>query len=190
MIMRVISGKFKYKTLLSPQGNNVRPTTDRIKETIFNILSSKGKVGAISVLDLFGGSGALGIESLSRGAVKAVFVDKNGDSIKLIRKNLENVGAISDTYEVYKVDYAFALKKLAGQHFDLIFADPPYAAGYEKDIMDSILKYDILSRDGVLMIEHDAFNRFDVPEKFVFDRRLCGVTGVTFLSYREDYCEK
>lgn len=190
MIMRVISGKFKYKTLMSPQGNNVRPTTDRIKETIFNILSSRGKIGAIYALDLFGGSGALGIESLSRGATKVVFVDKNADSVKLIRENLANVGALKETYEVYKVDYAFALKKLAGKRFDLVFADPPYAAGLEKDIMELVLKYDILSHNGVLVIEHDVTNAFEVSEKFQADRRACGNTGLTFLTYKEGYSEE
>ena len=110
--MRVISGLFKYKALYSPQDNKVRPTTDRIKETLFNILSSKNKTGQVFVLDLFSGSGALGIESLSRGATKVIFIDKSKDSFALTNKNLAHVGANKDSYEVYNVDYEFGLKKL------------------------------------------------------------------------------
>lgn len=108
--MRVISGKFKYKQLYAPENNLVRPTTDRIKETLFNILASKGVAGTVTVLDLFAGSGALGIESLSRGAEKVVFIDKSRDSIKLLNKNLAHVGADPKTYEIYNVDFEFALK--------------------------------------------------------------------------------
>jgi 16S rRNA (guanine966-N2)-methyltransferase len=86
--MRVISGKFKYKLLYNPKDDRVRPTTDRIKETLFNIVASKDKVDGVFVLDLFAGSGALGIESISRGASKVVFIDKDRDSFALVQQNL------------------------------------------------------------------------------------------------------
>ena len=86
--MRVISGKFKYKLLFNPKDNRVRPTTDRIKETLFNILSSKEKTGNVLVLDLFAGSGALGLEALSRGANKAILCDKSYEAIEIIKKNI------------------------------------------------------------------------------------------------------
>ncbi len=180
--MRVISGKFKYKQLYAPENNLVRPTTDRIKETLFNILASKGVAGTVTVLDLFAGSGALGIESLSRGAEKVVFIDKSRDSIKLLNKNLAHVGADPKTYEIYNVDFEFALKKLKNRGFDMIFADPPYAAGLEEKIIGLIDKYGVLATDGVLIIEHDSKNKFSISP-FVSDERICGSSSLSFLTY-------
>lgn len=180
--MRVISGKYKGRKLLPPQDQRVRPTTDRIKETLFNILSSKGVVGAITALDLFGGSGAVGIESLSRGAEKVVFIDKSADSIKLIKYNLQHVGAKDADWEIYAVDYAFALKKLRGRKFDFIFADPPYNATFEDSIVFLVKKFELLSENGVLVIEHSNEVKFKT-DGFVVDKRDCGFTQLSFLEY-------
>ena len=182
--MRVISGKFKYKMLYAPENNLVRPTTDRIKETLFNILASKGVSGEVIALDLFSGSGALGIESLSRGAEKVVFIDKSRDSVKLIDKNLAHVGADPESYEVYNVDYEFALKKLKNRRFDVIFADPPYAAGLERKIIELTDRYGVLALGGVLVIEHDSSVKLPVSP-FVADERECGNTTLSFLTYPE-----
>ena len=187
--MRVISGKYKYKPLFSPDGNSVRPTTDRIKETIFNILSSRGFVGNVTVLDLFSGSGALGIESLSRGAEKVIFIDKSKDSFNLTKKNLEFVGAEKDSYEIYNVDYEFALKKLKSKHFDLIFVDPPYALRIENKILDLIKKFDVLSENGLIMIEHDAKNVFK-DNDFDIDCRKCGSMSISFLTYKKEEADE
>lgn len=178
--MRVISGIYKYKALFSPQDNNVRPTTDRIKETLFNILSARDKTGQVFVLDLFSGSGALGIESLSRGAQKVVFIDKSKDSFVLTKKNLVHVGADPNFYEVYNVDYEFGLKKLKNKHFDLIFVDPPYNLRIENKILDLILRYDVLSDDGLVVIEHDVKNEFK-HNGFIIETRKCGNTALSFL---------
>lgn len=178
--MRVISGKFKYKLLYSPEDNRVRPTTDRIKETLFNMLASRGSVGAVTVLDLFAGSGALGIESLSRGAEKVVFIDKNRDSFKLLTKNLAHVGADPRSYETYNVDYAFALKKLKGRKFDVIFIDPPYAAGLENDVVRLIGVYGLLSECGVAVVESDVSTKFDFYG-FEANEKPCGNTKLTVL---------
>lgn len=181
--MRVISGKFKYKLLYNPKDNRVRPTTDRIKETLFNIVSSKGKTDNVFVLDLFAGSGALGIESISRGAVKVVFIDKDKDSFALVQQNLKHVGASPDEYEVYNVDYEFGLKKLKDKEFDLIFIDPPYALHIETKVLELIKKYNVLAKDGLIVIEHDTKNTF-VDNDFDFDTRKCGSMSLSFLTYK------
>lgn len=183
--MRVISGKFKGRKLGSPSDERVRPTTDRIKETLFNILSSKNPDGYGLVLDLFGGSGAVGIESISRGADKVIFIDRDPDSVKLIKDNLNHVGAKSEEYEVYNVDYEFALKKLRGKKFDFIFADPPYALGLERKIAELIKKHDLLSDKGVLCVEHssDKKVKFDGYDE---DKRECGYTVLSFLTYKKE----
>ena len=189
--MRVISGKFKGKKLFAPADNRVRPTTDRIKETLFNILASKGLCGEVTVLDLFGGSGALGIEAMSRGAVKTVFIDKDPTSVGLIKTNLAHVGAKPCDYEIYNVDYAFALKKLKDKRFDVIFADPPYAAGLETVIAETIAKYNVLSSGGALVIEHSSEVNFEAAA-YDEDRRVCGNTVLSFLTLKstEEYQEE
>ena len=178
--MRVIGGKFKGKKLLSPSGREVRPTTDRIKETVFNILYSKGyPVANCGVLDLFAGGGALGIEALSRGAGLAVFVDKNPASIALIKSNLANIGT---TAEIYTADYAKALEKLRGRSFEMIFLDPPYGDGLIGKALDYIIKYDILALDGIIIAETSSQKGLpEVPNGFIIDERRFGNTSVSFL---------
>ena len=185
--MRVIAGKFKGKPLFSPKGNNARPTTDRVKETLFNILYSMDCIDEAKVLDLFAGSGALGIEALSRGASQCVFVDIDKKSVALLKKNLENVGASKPKYRVLHADYKKAVMLLTDQRFDLIFIDPPFKAHNEKAIVDLILGSDILSEDGVIVIEHEVQNDLaglktdNLPIKI--DTRVLGNTALTFLTY-------
>lgn len=177
--MRVISGKYRGKKLFSPEGNDVRPTTDRIKETVFNILCAKSDFCGAAVLDLFSGTGSLGIEAISRGATTAVFVDKSRDSIELTKKNLAHVGIVA---EVYNTDFKVALKKLYGRQFDFIFVDPPYFGKNEQDIFDLILKYDLLTQNGIIFLEHST--KIGLPvlgERYIIDDRVCGNTSIAFL---------
>ena len=180
--MRVISGKFKGRKLFAPEGNSVRPTTDRIKETLFNILSSKMDFNDIVVLDLFCGSGALGVEAISRGAEKTIFVDASSKSCKLTKDNLLHICATDDEYELYCVDYKFAIKKLIGKKFNLILADPPYDLCIEDDIVRLIETNNILSDDGILVVEHSSSNSI-ISNEFLQETRYCGNTALTFLSY-------
>ena len=181
--MRVISGKYRGKKLFAPEGDDVRPTTDRIKETVFNILCAKSDFNEAKVLDLFSGSGALGIEAISRGATQVVFVDKSRDSIALTRKNLAHVGVSG---EVYNTDFKVALKKLSGRQFDFIFLDPPYFGKNEQEIFDLIEKYDLLTEKGIIFLEHST--KIDLPDtgkRYIIDNRSCGNTSITFLQRSE-----
>lgn len=178
--MRVISGKFKGKRLFSPTDNRIRPTTDRIKETMFNILFSKG-ADFQDMLDLFSGSGALGIEALSRGANNAVFIDRDANSIKLTKENLSHVGA--NDYEIYHTDFTVALKKLKGRKFDVIFADPPYSLRLESKIIEGVMENELLKADGILIIEHSKENELQIDSKsFIMDERYCGNTVLSFIT--------
>lgn len=182
--MRVISGKFKGKKLFSPQDDRVRPTTDRIKETLFNILYSKN-VCFGRVLDLFSGSGALGIEALSRGAESAVFIDIDADSIKLTENNLHHVGA--ENFEIYRTNFLTAMEKLKGRKFDVIFADPPYKLLLEKKILSGIEENALLSENGILIIEHSKENKLQIDAKrYIIDERLCGNTVLSFITVQEN----
>ena len=184
--MRVIAGTYRGKRLNAPQDRNVRPTTDRIKETVFNVLCNRYGIGA-RVLDLFCGSGALGIEALSRGAVECVFVDRDIASVRLTRSNL--IG-IKEHTEVYTADYKVALSKLS-QPFDLILIDPPYADTAAYDAIAMIDEKKLLGLDGVIFAEHSRENNFiNFPASFIIDTRDCGNTRISFLTYPRECHEE
>ena len=167
---------------MSPPDKNVRPTTDRIKETVFNILLSRYTVGGV-VLDLFCGSGALGIEALSRGAERAFFVDKSTESVKLTQQNLKG---INEPYSVYNTDYKIALSKLTDK-FDLILLDPPYHDGLERDALNTIIERGLLNKGGVIFVEHLRENNLiNLPSSYIIDTRNCGNTSISFITQSED----
>lgn len=152
--MRIISGKKRGLKLLSPVDYSVRPTTDKIKESIFNILFEIDYNSI--VLDLFCGSGAIGIEFLSRGAKKVYFCDFSEDSLKTTKKNLENSGFLDKSIIINK-DYMDCLNYFYnnGLKFDYIFLDPPYKYEYIKKALDFIWNNNILKEDGIIIIETD-----------------------------------
>ncbi|MEA2436234.1 MAG: rRNA (guanine966-N2)-methyltransferase [Thermoleophilaceae bacterium] len=119
--MRIVAGAYRGRRIEAPRGRATRPTSDRVREALFSIL---GPIDGVRVLDLFAGSGALGIEALSRGAAEAVFVDSDSRAVAMVRRNLAAVGAEAP---VYRSD-AFAWLGGAGGTFDLVFADPPYSS--------------------------------------------------------------
>lgn len=147
--MRIIAGKHRGRVLAQFAGKDVRPTPDRVKESLFQILSSR-LIGA-RVLDLFCGSGALGLECLSRGAGEAMFNDSSRESLALLRKNLT---ALRETGTVYNLDYKACLLGISGK-FDLIFCDPPYAEDYSEDILLLIAKRNLLKEGGLVVYESE-----------------------------------
>lgn len=180
--MRIISGKYRGKRLMAPEGKTTRPTSDKVRESVFNILISHGELGA-NVLDLFAGTGALGIEALSRGAETALFVDKSPEAASVVKKNLANMGV---TMPVYNTDWKVAVRKLAGRKFDLIFLDPPYALGIESELIRNIKAADLLTDDGCIVLEHSSsVTGFDVCG-YEADTRVYSDTSVTFLRRKND----
>ena len=123
--MRIISGSARGRKLFSPEGMDVRPTTDKVKESLFNIIQFE--LSGAAVLDLFAGTGQLGLEALSRGAAKAVFVDSSGKSLAVVKKNAELCG-FSDNARLVRSD-AFSYLSRAEERFDIVFLDPPYHNG-------------------------------------------------------------
>jgi len=152
--MRVIAGTARSLKLVAPEGLDVRPTIDRYKETVFNILNQR-VVGA-EVLDLFAGSGANGIEALSRGAASAVFVENGLKAIESIESNLKFT-KLFDKASLMKYDYTKALMVLKenGRQFDLIYLDPPFNSDYENQVITSILSEGLLADGGILVCESD-----------------------------------
>ncbi|OLS01722.1 16S rRNA (guanine(966)-N(2))-methyltransferase RsmD [Tissierella creatinophila] len=181
--MRVISGISKGHKLKSPKGQNTRPTEDRIKESLFNILGTLKKDSL--VLDLFAGSGAIGIEFLSRGANKAYFVDSSYESIKTVKENLEHTKFL-EYATIYKKDSigVISFLKDQGLKFDYIYIDPPFE---KHDLLFTVLehinRYHILHKDGVIMIEHEK--QLELDEAIInfekIDFRNYGSKSITFL---------
>lgn len=155
--MRVISGVAKGTILYTLEGNATRPTLDRVKEAIFNIIQMD--IQDSVVLDLFSGSGALGIEALSRGAKKAVLCDKSKSAINIIKSNLEKTHLEKDAI-VLQEDYNKALNFLKNKYqFDLIFLDPPYKEEYVKNAVEEIINLKLLNKSGKIIIETDDEER-------------------------------
>ena len=147
--MRVITGKARGVVLKTPNGMHTRPTSDRVKEALFSIIQFD--IPAARVLDLFGGTGQLGIEALSRDAKSAVFVDEREDACKLIRENLQKTHLESDA-RVVRSDY-MAFLRTCHEKFDIIFLDPPYAEVFLENSLKMITEIDILETGGIIVAE-------------------------------------
>ena len=180
--MRVITGKARGVQLKTPDGMTTRPTTDRVKEALFSIIQFE--IPTARVLDLFGGTGQLGIEALSRGAKSAVFVDAGEPACRLIRENLKRTKLESDA-KVIRADYLDYLKRCREQ-FDIIFLDPPYAEVFLENALKCITEIDILQSGGIIVTERPLGK--DLPWDFTgFTRSKDYKYGNTLLTiYRKD----
>ncbi len=147
--MRVISGKYKGKILKGISIIGTRPTMDRVKESMFAIIQNKVKNAVC--LDLFAGSGSLGIEALSNGAKECYFVDNGKDIINILKENLKNI----DNATIIQAHYKQAIKKI-DKKFDIIFLDPPYKENLINSSICDIIKYDILNKDGLIVCEYET----------------------------------
>lgn len=157
--MRVIAGTARRLKLKTLEGLDTRPTTDRIKETLFNMIA--GGLPSCTFLDLFAGSGGIGIEALSRGAKRAVFVEKNPKAFACVKENLAHT-KLSGQAETMQMDAFLALSRLAGSwRFDYIYLDPPYGKGLEKRVLACVADTGLLAEDGVIIIEAALDTAFD-----------------------------
>ena len=177
--MRVISGKVRGLKLITPPGEDTRPTLDRVKEAVFSMILPF--ITDAKVLDLFSGSGALGIESLSRGAQRAVFVDNSIDAINCVRSNV-NSAKFTDTSVIVQKN-AIGFLKDNKESFDIIFLDPPYLKNMYTETLENILENNALSPDGIIVLEYDyeAVN-FKIPNDFsIIKEKKYGRVGVMVL---------
>lgn len=185
--MRVIGGSARGRRLAAFAGRNIRPTSDRVREALFSILySRRGVLSDCRVLDLFAGSGALGIETLSRGAAHAWFVDNSRDSVAILRENLERCG-FSARATVVTQDIEKALPTLAGAGpFDVIFADPPYGRDHAATLLERIDRHGLLGSEGLLCLETAVAD--PVPSQTgrlsLLDQRRYGSTVIHFYHLR------
>ncbi|MCJ8190425.1 16S rRNA (guanine(966)-N(2))-methyltransferase RsmD [Sphingomicrobium aestuariivivum] len=170
--MRIIAGQHRGRPLVAPAGQATRPTSDRARETLFSMLTSRiGGFGELHVADLFAGSGALGLEALSRGAHRATFVDSDHAARRAIETNIDSLG-YGERATVLSGS-ALALPAPA-RPFDVIFADPPYAPGSGNAVVEAVAKAGWLVPGGWLAIESDAKDKIDAPGPFTLakDRKV------------------
>jgi len=184
--MRVIAGDARGRQLLTPKNLRVRPTADRVKEALFSILLSRlGELNGMRVLDIFAGTGNLGIEALSRGADHAVFIDSHRDSAEIIRKNLE-ITRYADKAKVVVQEAAAALKWLSRSEapFHLVFLDPPYSEGHTERLLELLSTSPLVDEGSTVVAEFSA--KEEIPRSFgrlkEGERRIYGDTALSFLT--------
>ncbi len=156
--MRIITGKAKGVRLFTLEGETTRPTAERVKEAVFSMLQLD--IEGRRVLDLFAGSGQMALEAISRGAESAVMVDKSKDANAIIRKNIEKT-RFSEQCRVFCMDYAEYVRRYAGERFDIIFLDPPYAAKLYAPALRALIKAEMLKPTSLIICESDASDIFD-----------------------------
>lgn len=181
--MRIITGTFKGRTLTIPKTDKVRPTSDRTKEGIFSVIAARRYFDNLRVLDLFAGSGNLGIEALSRGAGHCTFVDDEPAHIRHIQKTISAFGIEKSVYAL-TMDTADFIEQ-NNSRFDLVFADPPYDYYAMQELPDIILQNNTLAEDGWLILEHDKHNDFTKHPNCVFSKAY-GRTTVSIFTVSAD----
>ena len=181
--MRVITGIYKGRTLKTVKDLSVRPATDRVKQTLFDMLANRVEWEGARVLDLFAGSGSLGIEALSRSAAHVTFVESDSDALDFIEKNLETLGCVEAT-EILSMD-AMQFLRNTREHYDLIFADPPYEYKETTSIPTAVFTHNILKKHGYLLIEHAAKLAFSSTPLYQAEpSKKFGRTIVTFFQHQ------
>ena len=184
--MRVIAGDARGRQLLTPKNQRVRPTADRVKEALFSILLSRlGELDGMRVLDIFAGTGNLGIEALSRGADHAVFIDSHRESAEIIRRNLE-ITRYTGKARVVVQEAAAALKWLSRGEapFHLVFLDPPYGEGHTERLLELLSTSPLIDEGSTVVAEFSA--KEEIPRSFgrlkEGERRIYGDTALSFLT--------
>ena len=184
--LRIISGKARGTKLNTLEGIETRPTLDRVKESLFNILQNR--IYASKILDLFAGSGAIGLELLSRGAKEAILCDNSYKAVQIIKENVIKTH-FEDKTKIINNDYKNTLDMLKNEKFDIIFLDPPYESQFDIQAIKIIIDNDMLSKEGIIILETDnekekkeMIDKLDIN---VYDLRSYGRVSLFFLNRKE-----
>lgn len=184
--MRIISGKARGTKLYTLDGTATRPTLDRVKESLFNIIQND--IEDSTVLDLFSGSGAIGLEFLSRGAKGAVLCDSSKDAIKIIKQNVQKTH-FEEKVEVYNMEFTKLVERLQNQKFDIIYIDPPYDTDFIKISLEKIIEYELVNENTKIIVETDdetrILNQIEKMDVEITDKRKYGRATIIFLKYRK-----
>ena len=181
--MRIISGKARGTNLYTMDGTETRPTLDRVKESLFNIINNR--IFNSTVLDLFSGSGAIGLEFASRGAEKVFLCDNSKKAIEIIENNSRKTH-LQEKVHIYNCDFIQMLKKLEKEKIDIIYLDPPYKTDYIAKAIEIIIQFNILKEDGIIIAETDEIERISNQIKDlnleIIDKRKYGRAYLIFIS--------
>ncbi len=183
--MRIISGRARGTKLYTLEGDSTRPTLDRVKESIFNIIQSDIKDSIF--LDLFAGSGAIGLEAASRGAKKVILCDKSKDAMQIIKKNIMKTH-LENEVETYLLDFRVLLNDKLNEKLDIVYIDPPYESDFAIQAVNIILENDLITKDSLILIETDR--KEEVEEKLkkvnlrIVDERKYGRAEIFFLKMK------
>lgn len=183
--MRIIGGKAKGTKLYTLEGKNTRPTLDRVRESLFNILQYKLQEAIF--LDLFSGSGACGLEAVSRGVSKAILCDKSKQAVEIIQKNIQKTH-MEEKVELYQANFEEVLKMRIKEKLDIIFIDPPYETNYAYQAVKIILENELIKQDSMIIIETDqpkkVKEQLETLEIEIMDERKYGRAHLIFLSQK------
>ena len=181
--MRIIAGTYRGRILMSPRDNSVRPTTDRAKQTIFDMLMHRIDFDGLHVLDLFSGTGSLGLEAISRGVAAVTFVDNSRDSLALLRKNIASLGCERQC-TFHQAEVFWFLRNMKNQ-YDLVFVDPPYKLETIGTLPNALHVSGVLKEGSYVVMEHSRESAVEVSEE-VYDvlRKPFGQTTVLVLKYK------
>jgi 16S rRNA (guanine966-N2)-methyltransferase len=185
--MRIVAGRHRGAALATPKGQDIRPTSDRVRESAFNILAHGigAEIAGARTLDLFAGTGALGLEAMSRGAAFALFVEESAEARGIIRRNTEMLGLMGAT-KIFRRDATQLGAHGSLAPFSLIFADPPYGKGLGERALISAAAGGWLTPDAIVMLEESAQTEFAPPAGFtLLDSRVYGGTAIYFLGRSE-----
>ena len=180
--MRVISGKARGTKLYTLEGDNTRPTLDRVKESLFNIIQNY--IEDCNFLDLFSGSGAIGIEAISRGAKKVILCDKSKEAVNIIRKNIEKTHT-EEKVELYNLDFKKVLREKVEEKQDIVYLDPPYKTDFAIQALEILLEKELIDEKSIIIIEtdneKDILNKISKMKLKVRDTRKYGRAYLIFL---------
>lgn len=181
--MRIVAGRYRGTAIEAPRGDGTRPTSDRLRETVFNVLAHAhaDKLDGTRVLDLFAGTGALGLEAMSRGARHCLFIEEAAGARAAIRSNVEALG-LNGATKLFRRDATQLGPVGTIEPFDLVFADPPYRKGLGEKALSSALAGGWLKADALILLEEDAKTEVEIPDGYEeLDRRIVGDSQVLFL---------
>ena len=179
-MLRIIAGKYRSRILEQPPLDITRPTLDRVRESLFNIIQNEIKNSI--VLDCFAGSGAFCLEAISRGATKAIAIEKNKVAFEIIQKNATNLGA--NNLDIKNMDSLVYLENSKNIEFDFIYLDPPYKLDVIQECLAKILKNNLLKKYGKIIIETNINFNFEIPDGLlIHDQRIYGKTKLIFVTH-------
>ncbi len=177
--MQILAGSYKGRKIRSSSTHAIRPCSSRVKKSIFDTLAARIDFEGLSVLDLFAGFGSLGFEALSRGAGSVSFVDQHVEALKAMKATALQLG-VQESVKIVNADVLAFLRRATG-HFDLLFCDPPYSWSDYDQLIEMIFGSDVLSEEGLLLVEHSTHFDFRLSSHYSFHKDY-GMTRVTFFS--------